>query len=280
MKDPRRLPSNGVYAAAELKGQIEAEFYVAGEIQRIAQPVADLRLAPGAGPLDRQLLYGDRFRVLERGEDFAFGQADRGGYVGYVSTHALGDWIEPNTRILARASLGFPSKDIKSPAPLRFPMGAKVNVKAHDTIWAETACGLFFSLPHLGPLEDKATDPVAVAEKFLGTPYLWGGNSDLGIDCSGLVQIACLVCGIDCPGDSDQQEAELGTPLAGRSQLRRGDLMFWRGHVAWVVDEETILHANAYHMAVSYEPLEEALARIDAQGDGQVTTRKRLELNT
>lgn len=277
MTDRRRLPSNGVYAAAELRGQVDAEYFVEGEMQRIASPVADLRLTPEEGPLDRQLLHGDRFRVLQREDGHAFGQSDRGGYVGWVPEAALQDWVEPNSRVIVRASLGFRARDLKSPDPLRLPMGARVSVHSHNDRWAETECGLCLPLSHLSPLDDDANDPVSVAERFLGAPYLWGGNSDLGIDCSGLVQIACLMCGIDCPGDSDQQHAELGTPLATRSQVRRGDLMFWRGHVAWVVDENTILHANAHHMAVAYEPLEEAVMRIEAQGDGPVTGRKRLD---
>ncbi len=277
MTDPRRLASNGIYAAAELEGQVTAQFFVAGEMQRIARPVADLRVSRGAGPLDRQLLYGDRFRVLHRDSGHAFGQSDRGGYVGWVAEAALADWIDPNSRVTARASLGFRARDLKTPDPLRLPMGARVSVQAHDNHWAETACGLFLPLSHLAPLDDHPTDPVDVAERFLGAPYLWGGNSDLGIDCSGLVQIACLACGIECPGDSDQQQAELGVALAGRSQIRRGDLLFWPGHVAWVVNDRTILHANAHHMAVAMEPLPEAAERIKAKGEGAITARKRLD---
>ncbi|MEM6483360.1 MAG: NlpC/P60 family protein [Pseudomonadota bacterium] len=277
MTDPRRLSSNGVYAAAELEGQVDAEHFVEGEMRRIARPVVDLRRRPGEGSLDRQLLFGDRFRVLHREEGYAFGQAERGGYVGYVPDSELESWVDPNSRVIARASLGFRTPDLKAPNPVRLPMDAHVSIQAHDNRWAETACGLFLPLSHLAPLDDYRTDPVSVAETFLGAPYLWGGNSDLGMDCSGLIQIACLVCGIDCPGDSDQQQAELGIALAGRSQLRRGDLVFWKGHVAWVVNNETLLHANAYHMAVAYEPLDEAVARIEAQGDGPVTVRRRLK---
>ncbi len=121
-----------------------------------------------------------------------------------------------------------------------------------------------------------ARDPVAVAERYLGAPYLWGGNSSFGIDCSGLVQAGCRACGMACPGDSDLQEAALGTPLAETSELRRGDLLFWRGHVAWVLDTQRILHANAHHMAVAIEGLKDAIARIAAEGGGPVTARKRL----
>ncbi|MEM9496375.1 MAG: NlpC/P60 family protein [Pseudomonadota bacterium] len=280
MSDRRLLASNGTYAADELRGSVEAEYFVKGEACRIAVPVADLRCDPGLGRLDRQLLYGDRFRVLQRVDGYAFGQSDRGGYVGYVAEAALADWVAPNSRVFARATLGFGAPDLKSPEPLRLPMGARVSVVQHEDVWARTVCGLHISMAHLAPQGDQAGDLVAEAEKLLGAPYLWGGNSDLGLDCSGLVQIACLACGIDCPGDSDQQLDALGVPLATRTQLRRGDLVFWRGHVAWVADAATLLHANAYHMAVAYEPIERAVARIEAQGDGPVIARKRLETST
>ena len=129
---------------------------------------------------------------------------------------------------------------------------------------------------HLRPVDQAEGDPVAVAERFLGTPYHWGGNSGFGIDCSGLVQAACLACGIPCPGDSDLQEAALGRTLPADAVLRRGDLLFWKGHVAWVAGPDLLLHANAHHMAVALEPLLPALARIEGQGDGPVTRRARL----
>ncbi|MEM8773923.1 MAG: NlpC/P60 family protein [Pseudomonadota bacterium] len=275
--DRRRLASNGVYAAAELQGHIEAKYFVKGKFHRISVPVADLRLDPEREKLDRQLLYGDRFRVLHTDGQYAFGQAERGDYVGYVESANLKEWKAPNCKVDQKASVAFTSPDIKTPNPIRLPLGATLHVATHDERFAKTDLGLYVPTSHLVPLNRFASDPVEVAAWFLGTPYLWGGNSDLGLDCSGLVQAACLACGIDCPGDSDQQEAELGMPIAQDAPPKRGDLLFWKGHVAWVVDAETILHANAYHMAVAYEPIGDATQRIQAQGDGPVTSRKRLE---
>lgn len=134
----------------------------------------------------------------------------------------------------------------------------------------------FLKSLQLAPPDFAFKDPVAVAELFVHTPYVWGGDSGFGIDCSGLVQAALTACGVECPRDSDMQEAELGQELPEDAPLRRGDLLFWKGHVAWVADPDTILHANAFHMAVTFEPMQDAINRIEAQGDGPVTARKRL----
>jgi cell wall-associated NlpC family hydrolase len=140
---------------------------------------------------------------------------------------------------------------------------------------AVTSNGAYVPAVHLKPIGDYEQDFVAVAERFLGVPYLWGGKTALGLDCSGLVQVALTACGIACPRDSDMQEAALGAPVAGRADLRRGDLVFWKGHVAIARDRDTMLHANAYHMAVAIEPIAQALARISAAGS-EVTTIKRV----
>ena len=123
---------------------------------------------------------------------------------------------------------------------------------------------------------DNETDFVAVAERFLGTPYLWGGKTALGLDCSGLVQVALTACGVSCPRDSDMQEEALGTAVAADpSALLRGDLIFWKGHVAIVRGPDSLLHANAHHMAVAIEPVAQAVARIRDAGS-EITSIRRI----
>jgi cell wall-associated NlpC family hydrolase len=137
--------------------------------------------------------------------------------------------------------------------------------------------GLYVPHQHLGALDANESDFVAVAERFAGTPYLWGGKTSLGIDCSGLVQVALNAAGIGCPRDSDMQEAALGRPLpeSESKNLQRGDLIFWEGHVAIVRDSETVVHANAHHMATAVENTRAAIARIKAAGS-EVMSIKRL----
>jgi hypothetical protein len=285
--DRRLIPANGRVAAAHLKGVVEAERYVEAEARRVVRAVTDLCLSP-SGARERQLLRGETFMVLELTDAWAFGFADKDGYVGWVETAALVGHpkARPTHRVSALRSYGKSTPGLKEMGRITpLPHGAQLAVMSEHDGWSKISWGrgtvpadLFVPTSHLAPLTRFHADPVAVAELFLGTPYLWGGNSDQGLDCSGLVQAGCLACGIACPGDSDLQQVELGTELPPGAPLQRGDLLFWKGHVAWVSDPDMLIHANAFHMAVAFEPVAEAIARIEAHGDGPVTAHKRLEI--
>ncbi|WP_397544687.1 NlpC/P60 family protein [Roseovarius salis] len=240
----------------------------------MAVPVADLLRTPG-GARDRQLLLGAAVTVYETRAGWAFVEVGHDGYVGYVPADALADAPAPTHRVTARATHVYTVPEVKSRESAALSHGSLLTVSGTRARFAETPLG-FVPAMHLSPVEEMAADPVAVAETFLGAPYLWGGNTAFGIDCSGLVQMACLACGLACPGDSDMQERELGRALCADEPLLRGDLLFWKGHVAWVAGPGSLLHANAFHMAVVHEPLQDAINRIEAQGDGPVTSRKRL----
>jgi cell wall-associated NlpC family hydrolase len=280
MTDKRRLHSNGRVADAALLGRVEADLFVDGEDRQVICPTTPLRSTPDGGRA-RELVFGEAFRQLETRDGIAFGYALRDGYAGYVAADALAPPEHPAThRVAARLSYGLGEPDFKTQTlHLALSLGALVTVTGQAGRWSEIATPegqLFVPSTHLQPLDQPEGDPVTVASRLLGTPYVWGGNSSLGIDCSGLIQTACLACAIPCPGDSDMQEGELGTPLPPDTPPRRGDLLFWKGHVAWVTDPDTILHANAYHMATTLDPLTKAITRIRAQGDGPVTAHKRL----
>jgi len=245
-----------------------------GRTLRISVPLTDLLRAPG-GARDRQLLLGEAVRVGEERLGWVRVSAARDGYPGWIAAAALGDLAEPSHRVSARATHLYPVPDFKARETATLSLGSLLAVTATEGRFAETPQG-FVPAAHLAPLDAPAADPVAVSETLLGTPYLWGGNSAFGIDCSGLVQMACLACAISCPGDSDEQAERLGAALAPGTPPRRGDLLFWAGHVAWVAGPDLLIHANARDMAVAYEPLRAAVARIEAQGDGPVTLHKRI----
>jgi cell wall-associated NlpC family hydrolase len=264
LTDPRLIPANGRVAHLSLQGKVTADRYVVGELARVSVPLADLLRHPD-GPRDRQVILGDRLLVLERLDRHAFVQAEKDGYCGYVAQSTLGPDQAVTHWVSAPASHLYTTPSIKLREIAGLTLGAQVRIVAEQDRFAETAEGLFLPRVHLLPIGQRLDDPATVAEGFLGTPYLWGGNSRAGLDCSGLVQAALLACGPPCPGDSDQQWTALGQPLPEGTALRRGDLLFWKGHVAIALDGEVMIHANAFRMAVTREGINDAKARIRAQ---------------
>ncbi len=274
--DRRLTPSNGRVAHISLQGHVLAKRYTEGDHARIAVPLTDL-LAEPDGARDRQLVMGDHLLVLEIRDDHAFVQSQKDSYCGYVAASALGPARPVTHWVSAAATHLYVAPDLKSPDHARLTLGSHLCLTSteHGT-FSETIDGLFVPCAHVRPLGDWATDAVAIAESLIGTPYLWGGNTRDGIDCSGLVQASFLACGTACPADSDMQEAALGNPLTEGAAYRRGDLFCWKGHVALAVGGGRLIHANAYHMAVSYEGITETIDRILGQGGGAPRTVKRL----
>ena len=281
--DPRVTPARADLAAKELEGKVAAARYVAGEVYEVIEPQAPLRGEPSHdAPLLTEALKGERVTIYEKNDEgWAWGQLAADGYVGWLSANALAPPGAPPThKVAALRTLVFPGPSIKL-APLEaLPLGARVAVARREERMAVTQSGGYLPEVHLAPIDVYEADFVAVAERFLGVPYLWGGKTTLGLDCSGLVQIALAACGISCPRDSDMQEEALGSPIAAatdRSDLKRGDLVFWTGHVAIVRDRANFLHANAFHMAVAIEPIGDAIARIRGAG-GEITSVRRIAL--
>ncbi len=274
MSDRRLTPANPRVAASHLRGQVEAETFTDGEAASIGQVVVDLCASP-AGKRDRQLLLGASVTVYERRDGWAFVQAKRDGYVGYVAESALTSPQTTTHRVATPATHAYTTESFKSQDLLHLPFGAEVTVTDERHKFFETTHG-FIPKKHLRPLGQLFNDPATVAQLYFGVPYLWGGNSTRGVDCSGLVQAAYHACGHSCAGDSDLQEVSLGRALDANAPLQRGDLIFWEGHIAMMVDAETMIHANAHHMAVVYEGLAQAELRIRTQGDGEITSRRRV----
>jgi cell wall-associated NlpC family hydrolase len=280
MDDPRLTPARPDLAAKYLEGKVKAARFVAGEEFEIVDAVAPLRRGPSsAAELATQAMKGERVTIYDRNEEgWAWGQLNSDGYVGWLPDRALAKPLAPPThKVTALSTFAFPGPSIKQPPAATLPLGAKLAIRGGDDSFGVTREGWYVVQQHLGALDDSEPDFVAVAERFTGTPYLWGGKTSHGIDCSGLVQVALNAASIGCPRDSDMQEQGLGRDLsqAESKKLQRGDLIFWEGHVAIVRDAETIVHANAHHMATAVENTRAAIARIKAAGS-EVTSIKRL----
>ena len=280
MDDPRLTPARPDLAAKYLEGKVKAARFVAGELFEITEAIAPLREGPSADSmLATQALKGERVTIYDRnGEGWAWGQLNNDGYVGWLPDRALAKpSATPTHKITAIRTLAFPGPSIKLPPVDTLLMGTTLNLLREEGPFAVTRDGLYLPRAHVGPIDRYEDDFVAIALRFVGTPYLWGGKSSLGIDCSGLVQVALSAAGTGCPRDSDMQQDGLGRTLdaAESSQLQRGDLIFWKGHVAIVRDADSIVHANAHHMATVIENTGEAVARIKAAGQ-QIVTIKRL----
>ena len=279
MDDPRLTPARGDLAAKYLEGKVKAKRFVTGEEFEIAAALAPLREAPSTdAALLTQALKGERVTIYDRNsEGFAWGQLHSDGYVGWLPDAALAKPVAaPTHKVTALRTFAFPGPSIKLPPVDTLSIGARVSVAREDGVFAITREGWYLPRRHVGSIDAVESDFVAVAEKFVGTPYLWGGKSSLGIDCSGLVQVSLNAAGTGCPRDSDMQQDGLGRALseAETRHLRRGDLIFWKGHVAIVRDAATIVHANAHHMATAIENTNDAIARIRAAGSAVVATKR------
>jgi cell wall-associated NlpC family hydrolase len=282
--DPRITAARPDLAARHLAGKVAAARFADGEAREVIEAQAPVRRqATPEAALDTEALKGERVIVYETTpEGWCWGQLEADGYVGWLPAGALAPPGPAAThKVAVPRTLVFPGPSIKLSPIEALPLGCRLAIAHIAKPFAITHAGGHVPARHLAPLDAAEPDRVAVAERFLHVPYLWGGKTSLGLDCSGLVQIALTACGIDCPRDSDLQEAALGDPLAigdmlsrDLSDLRRGDLLFWKGHVAIARDGHTLIHANAFHMAVAVEPVTQALARIGAAGSGLTSVRR------
>ena len=274
--DPRVTPLRDGIAAFSLQGVEAAEVYLDTVDMTCAAPAAAIRAAAEAGAEQMdQILFGEPFRVLEEEGAFRFGQAGRDGYMGFVEAAALAPDIRtPSHRVAALRTYAFAEPSIKSRATALYSINSLVRVEGQQGRLAKIAGSGWVTADHLVPVGEFEDDFVAVAERFVGTPYLWGGHESLGLDCSGLVQQALFACGEACPRDTDQQQA-LGREIAA-ADFGRGDLVFWKGHVAIGAGDGRIVHANGHHMATVIEPLAGAIERIAGAGVGQPTAYRRL----
>ncbi len=273
MADKRVTPARADLAAAHLKGQVDVPRFVEGEKFSVRVGRAALRVRPSDDAAqDSELLFGESFTVYDRSKGWAWGQAASDLYVGYVKEDALTAPLAGEARVSALMAPVFAHPDLKTPVRDVLPLNASVPVLGRDGDYVNIGSG-FVHHRHLAAEVEK--DFVAVAQRFLGVPYVWGGKTAAGLDCSGLIQTALQAVGKAAPRDTDMMEKVLGEPIS-IADVRRGDLVFWKGHMGVMLDAENLLHANAFHMQVAAEPLREAVARIETLV-GPVTSVKRLQ---
>lgn len=283
--DPRITPAREDIAADFLRGEVTAARFVAGRPMRLGVAHAPLRRAPAAdAAIDTELLFGEPVRVYEEKAGWAWVQSEVDDYVGYVPDAVLVEpGPQPTHRVMTPGTHLYPRADIKSPPLRRLSLGAQLAVTARGERFAEVAWSGgagFVPSRHLAPFGENAADFVAIAERFLHVPYLWAGRTGEGLDCSALVQLSLAAAGVVAPRDSDIQQAMLGEALPTAldlGALKRGDLIFWKGHVAIALDERRMIHANASAMAVSIDVAAEFAACV-APAEGPVTAIRRLRI--
>lgn len=266
-------------AASHLREVVEAPRYIEGQLARVTAASAPLHRGPDYDmPVDTHIIFGDDVTVYDEAGNWAWVQNNRDGYVGYLPRGCLSsDMQQPTHKVTAVSTFAYGQANIKTPLPYKLPMNARLRVVGQVDDFMTLADGRFVRNCHVGGLEDIADDFVSVAERYAEVPYLWGGRTSDGIDCSGLVQVAYECAGLSCPRDSDMQQKLMGRDLdlGGMEEMQRGDLIFWKGHVAIMVSDMMLIHANAHSMQVSVEAFHMVVARIAAQGGGDLVAIRR-----
>ncbi|WP_208441337.1 C40 family peptidase [Bartonella raoultii] len=267
-KDPRLHAFREDLADKRLETEVTAQRFVQGEKRRVNVPVAGLfKENNKKSEMQTECLFGEELLIFEHGETMSWGQSLKDNYVGYIDTKALcTSTVKQTHTVSVPRTFRYFQADLHGPMECPLSMGSKVTVvdevEVHKTLYSILENGRAITSNHLSPIGHVYKDYVTVAEMFIRTPYLWGGASGFGLDCSGFIQLSMMMTGQMVLRDTDMQQKTIGTPLSENDKLQRGDLIFWQGHAAIMVDHENIIHANGFSMDVIIEPLEKVITRI------------------
>ena len=279
--DTRTLPAREDLAAERLRDQVKAARYVPGAPRSVIRDGAPLRFSPDiSAGLESQLIYGEVFQVYEDRDGWCWGQNMTDQYVGYVPSVDLAtDVPTPDHQVAARHSHLYTEPDMKRPTAGSISMSSRVKVVDVSGRFCRIASGHWIHARHLVSLDYTTRDLIGTALKFLGVPYLWGGRTAMGLDCSALVQMALAMAGMAAPRDSDLQQNKLGTlvPMDDDqdfSRIEEGDLVYFPGHVGLFVDDWRFLHANAFDMQVSLHGFSDVLDRAIEDNAGVTAIRR------
>ena len=276
--DPRAWPVRTDLAADFLRGQVVRDRYASGVHYRVRVDVLSLRARPdkAAGRVS-ELLFGEDILVYDIDGAWAWGQCQTDGYVGYARIDGLAEAQDtaPDHEPVVLRSTVYSRPDFRSEPVRPLHLGSRLTVLDRHADYVLTDAGGWVFARHLERFGQCREPHVAAARRFLGTPYLWGGRSSFGLDCSALVQLALARAGRAAPRDSDQQEAAVGGVVeAGIAAAMCGDLLYMPGHVAMMTTNDRVIHANVHHMAVEEEPLEAFLRRLTALNLTITTVRR------
>ncbi|MEH6630537.1 MAG: NlpC/P60 family protein [Halopseudomonas aestusnigri] len=280
MLDPRLHPIRDDLTAEYLREKVTCNKYSQGQAAQVIVGKSSLRRSPEDGsPLDSELLFGEKLTVYDERNGWAWVQNAKDSYVGYIHSADISKEIRPTThRIQALRTYVFPKPDMKCPPIDLLSIESAISIVQIEGNYSQIQGGGWVYSAHIMSQDIAATDHVSIARRFLGTPYLWGGKTSVGIDCSGLIQVSLSACGITAQRDASMQEKTLGIPV-NSEQTTEGDLIYWSGHVAIALDNKMAIHATANSMDVMIEPIAHITERVEMETGGTgITAIKRVKI--